>query len=454
MDLIVGKFLVVTTVAIAGATLNLASVTATVYFGGFDKVIASTGGRVPIEKMLFILLALIPFAVLMSAIMIAVCSYARTFKEAQNYVTPVILAVLIPGGIAALPATRLEGPMLVMPVGNMVLLAKEMLLGASVPPWHVMIVLASTTLYAGAAVAVAAKTFGHESVVFADAGSLKAMFSRAMIRPSRRPAISLSLLVTAMWFPLWFFVQSALSPEPGETAVRLLHGTAWLMPLIFVVLPILILAHWKVDLVETFAVRMPGMRPLVAAILIGVSAWVPAHELNVVQNTIIKVPESFLRNAAQLVEAIGLLPTWSVFLILAIVPACCEELLFRGFLLSGLASAVRKWPAIVISACFFAVFHFFFFKFVVAGALGVVLGYLCWQSRSIFPAVIAHALHNAIGVLTVLFPDWLHSLGIAPEATATAEWTHLPLPTVLAGSVIFAIGLLLSRGIPPRAASF
>jgi ABC-2 type transport system permease protein/sodium transport system permease protein len=123
IDLIVGKFLVVTTVALMGAALNLASVTATVYFGGFGQLIASTGGSMPMGTMFFILLALVPFAVLMSAIMIAVCSFARTFKEAQNYVTPVILAVLIPGGIAALPATRLEGVMLVMPVGNMVLLA-------------------------------------------------------------------------------------------------------------------------------------------------------------------------------------------------------------------------------------------------------------------------------------------------------------------------------------------
>ena len=44
------------------------SVTATVYFGGFDKVIATTGGGIPFGTMFLILLSLIPFAVLMSAI--------------------------------------------------------------------------------------------------------------------------------------------------------------------------------------------------------------------------------------------------------------------------------------------------------------------------------------------------------------------------------------------------
>ena len=165
--------------------------------------------------------------------MIAVCSYARTFKEAQNYVTPVILAVLIPGGIAALPATRLEGIMLVMPVGNMVLFAREFLLGAVVSWSAVATVLLATTLYAAAAVAVAASIFGQESVVFADAGSLGSVFSRRALRPSNKPTVSTVMLVAALLFPTWFFIQSALSPEPGDSLDGLLVATAWLMPVLF-----------------------------------------------------------------------------------------------------------------------------------------------------------------------------------------------------------------------------
>jgi len=365
----------------------------------------------------------------------------------------VILAVLIPGGIAALPATRLEGVMLVMPVGNMVLLAKEMLLGAMVPAWHIMIVLMSTTLYAGAAVAVAAKTFGHESVVFSDAASWKTAFSRALIRPALTPPMSLSLLVTAVWFPLWFYVQSALSPEPGETAVSLLRGTAWLMPLLFVILPVAMLVYWKIDLVNTFSLRAPSLRYVLAALLLGMSAWVPAHELNVLQHSVIGIPESFLRSAAQLVEAMRRLPPAAVIVILAVLPACCEELLFRGFLLSGLASALRKWPAILISAAFFAVFHFFLFKFVIAGTLGIVLGYLCWQSRSIIPAILTHAIHNAIGVATVLWPTWTRWLGMASDEAASTQITHLPAHVLLLGVGVFVAGLIIaSKDARTRAA--
>ena len=439
IDLIVGKFLVVTTVAIMGAALNLGSVTATVYFGGFDKIIASTGGGIPIATMIFILLCLIPFAVLMSAIMIAVCSFARTFKEAQNYVTPVILAVLIPGGIAALPATRLEGIMLVMPVGNMVLLARDFLLGATIPAVHIVMVLLSTTLYAGAAVALAANIFGKESVVFADAGSLKSSFSRELVRPSDRPTVSMGLLVVAVLFPVWFFVQSAFSPGLYEDASGLLHATGWLMPVLFVIAPVFVLGYWKVDIRNTLSIRMPAARHLISAVLIGLTAWIPAHELNVLQQSFLGVPQAVIESAERLAETLRALPFGSVFVLIALIPAVCEELLFRGFLLNALGSSARKWTAIVVSAAVFGVFHFFLFKFAVTAALGVLLAYVCWQSRSIVPAIIAHFLHNAIGAYSAVNPAWFQRIGIPAEA----EWSHLPVHVLVIGGFVFLVGLLI-----------
>ncbi len=444
-DLIVGKFLVVTTVAIMGATLNLASVSATVYFGGFDQVISSSGESIPYATMLFILLCLIPFAVLMSAIMLAVCSYARTFKEAQNYVTPVIMAVLIPGGIAAMPTTRMEGVMLVMPVSNMVLLARDLLLGAVVPWWNVLTVLLSTTLYAGAAVAVAASIFGTESVVFADAGSWKTMFSRTLRKPSATPSIAMGLTVVALLFPTWFFVQSALSPGPGEDATRLLQASGWLMPLLFVLLPIGLLKYAKVDIASTLALRMPSGRYLLAGVLLGVSAWVPAHELTVLQERVFGVPQIVVDSASAMAATLAVLPAISVFLVIAIIPAVTEELLFRGFLLSSIRGSAGKWTTIIVSAAIFGVFHFFLFKFAVTATLGVVLAYICWQSRSIVPAMVMHLLHNGIGAMSVVNADWPTWIGLSDE-----DWVHFPTPVLIIGGVVFVLGLAIASRGPTR----
>ena len=439
IDLIVGKFLVVTTIAILGAALNLTSVSATVYFGGFDKVIASSGGSVPVGKMIFILLALIPFAVLMSAIMIAVSSYARSFKEAQNYVTPIILAVLIPGGIAALPATRLEGIMLVIPVANMVLLARDVLLGAAVPLFAIALVLLSTTLYATAAVAVAASVFGKESVVFADTGSLRATFSRRLMKPESQPPVSMAMLIVALLFPAWFFVQSLLSADPEAGSSGLLRGTAIWMPLLFVLIPAGVLAYWKVNLRLSLCLRWPETRYLLAAVLIGMSAWVPAHELYVAQQTFMPIPQAVSKSMVEMQETVrGFHPAMAL-LILALIPAVCEELLFRGVFLAGLRTALSSRSAILVSAAVFGVFHFALFKFMPTAALGIVLAYLCWRSRSILPCVTMHLVHNALAVSAVFWP-WQEKIGIPPDDTMG----HLPTYVLLAGGALLIVGLLLT----------
>jgi ABC-2 type transport system permease protein/sodium transport system permease protein len=444
VDLVVGKFLVVTTVAVMGAALNLASVSATVYFGGFQSVVNVAGDEgFPWAALPLILVSLVPFAILMSAIMIAVCSYARTFKEAQNYVTPVILAVLIPGGIAAFPATRLEGVMLVMPVGNMVLLTRELLMGSVLTPSTVAWVLLSTTLYATAAVAVASKVFGTESVVFSDTASLKTVFSRRLIRPADAPPLPTAALVVALLFPFWFYVQAGLQAREDMAAV--LRNTGWAMPICFVLVPAIVCWYFRINLKRTFALRPPGGRYLLAAVVLGLTAWVPVRELTVLQMGIVDMPEALKATDEAMQRALGEMSPWLALLLLAVIPAVCEEALFRGFLLSGLRTVLGRFDSIVAAALVFALFHYFVYRVPVTMFLGIVLGFLCWQSRSIWPALLMHALHNGILVSMVTWP-WLPGIPGMEEVDSTA---HLPLHVVLPACLLFVIGVLLALRARP-----
>jgi membrane protease YdiL (CAAX protease family) len=120
----------------------------------------------------------------------------------------------------------------------------------------------------------------------------------------------------------------------------------------------------------------------------------------------------------------------------------CEELLFRGFLLSSLSGSAGKWTAILVSGAVFGVFHFFLFKFIVTAALGVLLGYICRQSRSILPAIVAHLLHNSIGAYGAVNPGWYKWIGISQDS----DWIHLPAHIVIPGSVVFLCGVLILAG--------
>jgi sodium transport system permease protein len=92
----------------------------------------------------------------------------------------------------------------------------------------------------------------------------------------------------------------------------------------------------------------------------------------------------------------------SAVLLFAAVPAVCEELAFRGFILTGLEQGHRERSAILLSALMFGFLHVLlslFQQLFNATLLGLVLGLLAIRSRSIVPGIVFHFLNNALGVV-------------------------------------------------------
>ncbi len=100
--------------------------------------------------------------------------------------------------------------------------------------------------------------------------------------------------------------------------------------------------------------------------------------------------------------------SWLLFnvLFLAVVPAVCEELLFRGALIGVLRQIFKnKHVVVLISAVIFSAIHFQFFSFFSRLVLGLVLGYLFVFSGSILPSIIAHFTNNALSVIAFYFSN-------------------------------------------------
>ena len=140
-------------------------------------------------------------------------------------------------------------------------------------------------------------------------------------------------------------------------------------------------------------------------------------------------------------------PLGVVLLVFAVVPPLCEELAFRGFILSGLRHLGHKWRAIVISSIFFAVTHAIFQQSLLACLLGLVIGYLAVQTGSLLPCIAFHVTNNSLAVMVHRYlPDWLaadpgHSwLGMVVSTEAGSE-IFFSWPVVFA-SVLISAGLL------------
>ncbi len=126
------------------------------------------GGTLLLQPLDYLAVALtvLVFAFFIIALMISLGIYARTYKEAQNYLSPLTLIMLLP--LLFLQFTdffKLQPWHFALPLINCPLAINEIIKGAATAT-QVGITLASTLLYAGLALYLAYRNFQREDVVF------------------------------------------------------------------------------------------------------------------------------------------------------------------------------------------------------------------------------------------------------------------------------------------------
>lgn len=90
---------------------------------------------------------------------------------------------------------------------------------------------------------------------------------------------------------------------------------------------------------------------------------------------------------------------------LALLGPLLEEVLFRGAIQGALMRYFgRPWPAIIMSALVFGIFHMNPVQIVYATLLGIVLGWIYYRTGSLLSVIVGHVLNNSLAVVTtVLF---------------------------------------------------
>ncbi|MBS1916357.1 MAG: CPBP family intramembrane metalloprotease [Bacteroidetes bacterium] len=91
-------------------------------------------------------------------------------------------------------------------------------------------------------------------------------------------------------------------------------------------------------------------------------------------------------------------------LIVAALPAICEEFCFRGVLQRIMIHIFRNpWAGIIVTAMLFSAFHMQFEGFFPRMFLGIVLGALFWYSGSLWVNIVAHFFYNGAQVIAVMY---------------------------------------------------
>jgi uncharacterized protein len=95
--------------------------------------------------------------------------------------------------------------------------------------------------------------------------------------------------------------------------------------------------------------------------------------------------------------------------IIAFLPALCEEICFRGALQRIMIHLTRHpWAGIIVTSIFFSALHLQFQGFLPRMFLGVILGAIYWYSGSLWPSILAHFINNAVQVVAVSYaPEYI-----------------------------------------------
>ena len=168
--LVLGKFLMVLTASLASAMLSVISMG--VSFLGVSKLGSlESGGRSPFQMsinpkaVLAVFGMVLPMAVLFAAALMTIALFAKSYKEAQSYLTPMTFLVVIPAVASLLPGVELNAKLALVPVLNTSLVSKEILTGTY--HWnYIALIFLSSCAYAAVAMFIAVKMFQREDVLF------------------------------------------------------------------------------------------------------------------------------------------------------------------------------------------------------------------------------------------------------------------------------------------------
>jgi sodium transport system permease protein len=170
IEIVWGKILVAITASFTTSVLTIISVGVSFYFGmkGFRSARQpQLIMEIPLDAKTFALmfLSIIPIAILSATLMIAIATMAKSYKEAQSYLTPLLLVAILPAMVSFIPGVKLNAWMALIPIVNFSQLIKELMLG----DWSWIgftLTLLSNLIYAGIAFTAAVRIFKNERILF------------------------------------------------------------------------------------------------------------------------------------------------------------------------------------------------------------------------------------------------------------------------------------------------
>ncbi len=409
IEIVWGKLLTIMIFSMATAMLNLLSLTIT---GSLVLSQLPNLGPPPGLAIVWLSVALVPVSALFSALCLALAAFARSNKEGQYYLMPLVLVTMPLVILPMAPGVELNLGNALVPVTGLVLLLREMLEGdylQALP--YVPMVVAVTLGCCWLAIRWATSQFDSEEVLFRESERWDVgLWIKHLLRDREAtPSFAEAMFCGVLILMIRFFMNFSL-PAPGS-----FHDVAVLAAvtqLVVILTPALLMTVMLTrSPVQTLLLRRPPLLAPLAAVFLAFTLHPTANLLQTLVMRLYPLSDEL----AQVLKNLNIAGNdlWITLLVIAVMPAICEELAFRGFILSGLRRTGHKWTAIVLASVFFGATHQIFQQSIVACALGMVIGFIAVQSGSLWPCILFHMAHNSLTLVVAR---------VAPQMAQGDHW--------------------------------
>lgn len=451
-EIVWGKLLTISVFSIGSALLNLMSMHLTA--GIIVKQLAAQGsgelaaalGPMPFHAFGWLVLLLLPMAAFFSALALAVAALAKSTKEGQYYLMPLLLVTLPLVALPMLPSLELNLGTSLVPVTGAVFLVRSLIEGRYTEALiYLPIVLLVTVCCCSLAIRWAIRQFESESVMFreSDRWNLK-LWVHHMWRDRDDTASPTEAVMCGVIILVGMFFAQFVAGSTIDSWSAFVTSTV-IVQIGLILTPCLLMA---IFLTRSFrqALRIHRTQPthIAAAVLLGIAMHPSYLALGDGISKIYEIGDETASVLQHFQAMVLSQPLWAILLLMALLPAVCEELAFRGFIFGGLLRQRGAVRAIVVSALFFGFTHPVLQQSIAACMMGLMLGLIAWRTGGVICTIIVHAINNSLSLTLVWcsahqmdLPASLHwAIGNDGEA-----WSYQP--TWITMSVFLTLALLV-----------
>lgn len=206
-----------------------------------------------------------------------------------------------------------------------------------------------------------------------------------------------------------------------------LYGTL-INEILILVLAIAVAAVFGGSLKEVFPIHKPRLSQIFGTILLWMGTFLGVMILTML------IAYFFPEPMLEVSEGLGMefisVSFLVAFAIVSISPAICEEAVFRGVVLKSFSGFRSKWAAIILTGVIFGAFHGSIWRFVPTALLGIMLGYIVFETNNMLYAALFHAINNLTPLISLFAMKNLYAGEMYTEQAAAMMSEGFPLVTV------------------------